>query len=183
MTDKEVRKLSRGELLEMLLGLSEEKEKLEQQLAAANEKLADRRICLNEAGSIAEAALSLNGIFSAAQNAADQYLESLRLLMEDQNSLRERIEGEAKVKCDQMLAEAHAEANRLCAEAETFSAKVKAEAEQKRAETEKHCAELLAEAEAKSEAYWQDVSTRLEHFYQEHHGLRELLCRVPGEEA
>lgn len=172
MTDKELRKLGRGELLEMLLAQSKEKESLEQQLAEANEKLENRRIKLSEAGNIAEAALALNGVFCAAQAAADQYLETLRLNMEDQSSLRAQMEAETKKQCEQLLAEAHARADKICAEAEAFSAKRKAEAEQQ-----------CREAEAKAEAYWQDVSTRLEHFYQEHHGLRELLCRAPGEEA
>ncbi len=38
---------------------------------------ADRRIRLREAGSIAEAALKLNGVFEAAQEAANQYLENI----------------------------------------------------------------------------------------------------------
>ncbi len=37
----------------------------------------DRRIRLREAGSVAEAALRLNGVFEAAQKAADQYLENI----------------------------------------------------------------------------------------------------------
>ena len=43
-----------------------------------------RRIELEEAGSIAEASLRLNGVFEAAQKAADQYLENLRRLSEEQ---------------------------------------------------------------------------------------------------
>ena len=39
-----------------------------------------RRIELDEAGSIAEAALKLSGIFEAAQDAADRYMENIRLL-------------------------------------------------------------------------------------------------------
>lgn len=42
-----------------------------------------RRIELEEAGSIAEASLRLNGVFEAAQKAADQYLENLRRLCEE----------------------------------------------------------------------------------------------------
>lgn len=38
-----------------------------------------RRIELEEAGSIAEAALKLSGIFEAAQDAADRYLENIKL--------------------------------------------------------------------------------------------------------
>ena len=37
-------------------------------------------LLLSEAGSIAEAALRLNGVFEAAQAAADQYLDSVRAM-------------------------------------------------------------------------------------------------------
>lgn len=78
MTDKELRKLSRRDLLELLLAQSREQDALKQELAKAKEELAKRQICLEQAGSIAEAALRLNGVFEAAQAAADQYLESIR---------------------------------------------------------------------------------------------------------
>lgn len=83
MTDKELRKLSRSELLEMLLIQSREVERLKSELEIANQKLENRKIILSESGSIAEAALKLNQIFEAAQNAADQYLESIRSINED----------------------------------------------------------------------------------------------------
>lgn len=78
MTDKELRKLSRSELLEMLLIQSKEVERLKEELKEANRKLEDRKILLEESGSIAEAALKLNDIFKVAQRAADQYLESVK---------------------------------------------------------------------------------------------------------
>ena len=78
MTDKELRKLSRRDLLELLLAQSREQDALKQELAKAREELAKRQICLEQAGSIAEAALRLNGVFEAAQAAAQQYLENIR---------------------------------------------------------------------------------------------------------
>lgn len=42
-----------------------------------------REIELEEAGSIAEAALKLNGVFEMAQKAADQYLYNIRLRREN----------------------------------------------------------------------------------------------------
>lgn len=83
MTDKELRKLSRSELLEMLLIQSREVERLKNELEEANRKLEDRRIILKESGSIAEAALKLNDIFEVAQSAAEQYLESIKSLNKD----------------------------------------------------------------------------------------------------
>lgn len=78
MTDKELRRLSRGELLEMLLAQIEKNEQLEQRLKEAENALADRRIVIEQAGTLAEAALKLNGVFEAADRAARQYLENIR---------------------------------------------------------------------------------------------------------
>jgi hypothetical protein len=83
MTDKELRKLKRTELLEMLLDSRKENEELKRQLREANIKLNDRKIMLNQVGSIAEAALQLNDVFAAAQKAADQYLENVKQIAAD----------------------------------------------------------------------------------------------------
>lgn len=84
MTDKELKKLSRAELLELLLESNRENERLRKQLEKAKGLLANRAIEIENAGSIAEAALALNGVFEAAQKAADQYLENVRRLAEGQ---------------------------------------------------------------------------------------------------
>ena len=73
-----LKKLSRQDLLEMLIQEEKRIDQLEKELAEAREALKDRQIRIDTAGSIAEAALKLNGIFEAAQAAADQYLENIR---------------------------------------------------------------------------------------------------------
>ena len=80
MTDKELKRLSRAELLELLLEQVEENEKLRQKNSELEKQLEDRVIKISEAGSIAEAALTLNGVFEAAEAAAKQYLDSLKEL-------------------------------------------------------------------------------------------------------
>lgn len=77
MTAKELKKLKRSELLEMLLARTEEVERLRAELDEAQKKLDDRAIVLENSGSIAEAALKLNGVFEAAEKAAKQYLENI----------------------------------------------------------------------------------------------------------
>jgi chromosome segregation ATPase len=125
MTDKELHRLRRQDLLQLLLAQGREAEKLKQRLEETSQQLAEseatverlkrrldekdkqinklkgrldrkdsqirdlrdvlerrrnaRQIELSEAGSIAEAALRLNGIFEVAQKAADQYLYNLQL--------------------------------------------------------------------------------------------------------
>ena len=78
MTDQELRRLSRAELLDIIDTLLQQKEQAEQQLAQAQAQLKDKQLRIANAGSIAEAALALNGVFDAAQAAADQYLQGVR---------------------------------------------------------------------------------------------------------
>jgi transcriptional regulator with PAS, ATPase and Fis domain len=97
MTDKELKKLSRAELLELLLIQTKENEKLRERLKKREEKLNERRIKIEQAGSLAEAVLAVNKVMEAAQEAANQYLENIAAL-----------EAETKEKCEKLLAEAAA---------------------------------------------------------------------------
>lgn len=83
MTDAELKKLKRHELLQMLLEQSKTVEALKAELEEKNKLLEERSIKLAESGSIAEAALKLNDIFEAAQAAADQYLYNIKLAAEN----------------------------------------------------------------------------------------------------
>ena len=115
MTDKELHKLNRHELLEIMVAQSEELARLgaelkETQIAleqlqggydhlkrrldmkderiaglqkTLEEERTTRRIELEEAGSIAEAALRLNGVFEAAQKAADQYIYNIQQMQQE----------------------------------------------------------------------------------------------------
>lgn len=78
MTDKQLKRLSRRELLEMLIIQTRKVESLEAQLAEANQKLQDKLLVIQQSGSLAEAVMRLNGVFEAAENAAQQYLENIR---------------------------------------------------------------------------------------------------------
>ena len=78
MTDKELRKLRRVDLLEILVSLSEENEQLRKENEELREAISRKEICIEQSGSIAEASLKLSGVFEAAQRAADLYLENIR---------------------------------------------------------------------------------------------------------
>lgn len=99
MTDKELKKLSRAELLELLLFQTRETERLRAQLKAAEEALADRRLRMDRAGDLAKAVLDINGVMEAAQAAANQYLENMAAM-----------ERETKERCAQMLRDAERQA-------------------------------------------------------------------------
>ena len=78
MTEKELLKLKKSELLEIMLAQSKEIDSLREQLADVKAKLADREIAISESGSIAEASLKISKIFEEAQKAADQYVENIK---------------------------------------------------------------------------------------------------------
>ena len=82
----------------MLLDLTKENELLRERNDALEEQLQDRTLTISEAGSLAEAALQLNGVFRAAQDACDQYTYNMQLRCQ-------RMEDETKAKCMQMLSE------------------------------------------------------------------------------
>ncbi len=102
MTDRELRRLSRADLLDMMIALSKENEQLRIELVETQQRLADRIVSLEKAGSIAEAALQLNGVFEAAQNACEQYIENMRVRSERCT----QMEIETREKCARMLEEA-----------------------------------------------------------------------------
>ena len=106
MTDRELRRLSRSDLLELLLAQRKENEQLRCMLDQAEARLADRTIKINNAGSIAEASLQLNGIFTAAQDSCQSYIDNIKLLNERQTTICQQMEDETRERCDRMVAEA-----------------------------------------------------------------------------
>ena len=78
MTDNELKRLSRTELLELLISATKENEGLKSQIEELNKQLDEKMISISNAGSIAEASLQLNNVFEAAEAAAQQYLDNVR---------------------------------------------------------------------------------------------------------
>ena len=128
MTDRELRKLSRTDLLEMLVDLSEELNRVKQQLEEAEEKLNKRQIAIDNAGSIAEASLQLNGVFEAAEAAGEQYLENIRNLSDRQEEICRRIEWECREKARRRLEEVERKCMQMEADTIECCAKMQARA-------------------------------------------------------
>ncbi len=105
--NKEYRRLSRKELLELLIEESEKSEELERQLQVACDELASKDLKIQESGSIAEAALALNGVFEAAQAACAQYIENIK----KQSAVQDRINAEREAKSREQAERIVREAN------------------------------------------------------------------------
>ena len=120
MTDKELKRLSRGELLEMLIAQASENEKLKQELEDAQAALQDRSIAIDNAGSIAEASLQLSGVFEAAQNAAEQYLANIQRMNDQQDLIAQKLQGDARKKASAIVADADEYSRKIHEEADAY---------------------------------------------------------------
>ena len=112
MTENDVKRLNRSELLQLLIEQTKRNEDLEAELAKANKQLDDRAIMVNEAGSIAEASLKLNDVFGSAQAAAEQYLENIRLLYSRQEEICTKRDEESRQRAAQIINDAEETAAR-----------------------------------------------------------------------
>ena len=135
----------------------EETAHLREELERAKKSLEKREIALNEAGSIAVAALQINGVFEAAQAASQQYIENIRSLSDRQAAICAQRDMENRVEVERKLKEAEEK----CAAMEYAS--------------KRKCEAMEQEAKQKSEAYWTEVSRRLQSFYENHRELKRLL--------
>lgn len=78
MDKKSLKRIKRKELLEIMLEQAKRIKELEDKLALTTKELENKKITINESGSIAEASLKLNNIFTDAQSAIDQYLDNVK---------------------------------------------------------------------------------------------------------
>jgi len=106
LTEKELKKLNRYQLLEMLIIQTERADKLQTALEEAEQRLNAQEINIPTLGSIAEASLHLKGVFDAAQKAADMYINEAK-------KRAEAIEEEAHRKGAAILVQALEEARRI----------------------------------------------------------------------
>ena len=104
MTDKEFKRLSRAQLIEIIYQLQLENEKINAQKQELESALEDRRIRLSNAGNIADAALEINNCFRSAQDAAEQYLNEIKAIREEAEVQRQNILAQAQAEAEAIIA-------------------------------------------------------------------------------
>lgn len=107
MLHKELKKLSRRELVDIIYQMKKNEQQMQEEIAVLQDALQDKRIRISEAGSIAEAATSITNVFTSAQKAADLYLQEIAYMKE-----------ETKRECEKMIAEAQQTAAKIYADLE-----------------------------------------------------------------
>ena len=143
MNPKELRKLKRIQLLEMLIQKSREAEQLRGELTDARRQLD----ALADAGALADAANRLSA------------------MMEGGNLPRNASPAQ----------ETHPEAVEILARA-------KAEAAALLEKTRAECDEMVEKARQESRSWWEQTSRKLDAFYKERPGLREMLAERYGKQ-
>ena len=178
MTQQEMKRLGRVELLEIIVmqsdeleAVKKEREALSEENAALKERLNKRELSMHSAGNLAEASLAVTNIFEEAEKAASIYKENVERMSRERGdalpteavySLPEFLKPiqtdeveAAKREAERIVEEAKAKARTLLLESERYSRKKRQEAD----------------------AYRAEMSEKLEAFYTAHEGLKELLER------
>lgn len=173
MTDKELQKLKRSELLEILLEQSREAGDLRERISALYEenasmqaKLEDRRIKIEKAGTLAEASLLINGVLESAQSAAQQYLDNLQELYDREEVNCEKKEAETEAYVSKLMEDT----KRQCEELEKTTADkcasmtfiMQERCDAMKEETEQLCAKMEEDIRRKCEELERETKLRCE---------------------
>ena len=151
MTEVELKKLNRAELLAMLVSMSKHTDALEKELAEAKKALESRRIEISEAGTLAEAAIKINKVLEAADEAGKQYLENLQRL---HGGDTEGFEKSVLEKCQAMEEETKAKCRAMEEEAIAKYAEIEATVKER-------CQNMIEDAKKESQKYWEELNKKI----------------------
>ena len=99
MIGKELKKLSRRELVDIIYQMKKNEQQMQEEIASLRSQLQEKRIRISVAGSIAEAAVDITRILATAQTTADLYLQEIacRKAEAEQECAQKMAETEKKV--------------------------------------------------------------------------------------
>lgn len=106
MTDKEFKRLSRSQLIDIIYQLQLKQNKLTADNEKLSKALADKRLRVSKAGNIAEAALEIHNVMQVAQDAATHYLEEIRIMRNETEEKCRRLLEKAQKDADDIIAQA-----------------------------------------------------------------------------
>ena len=118
MTNKEFKRLSRPQLIDIIYQLQVKQDELTAENERLKEALADKRLRVRNAGNLAEAALEIHHVMQSAQDAAAHYLEEIQVMHR-----------EAEEECRRLLEKTQKDAENIIALAREGKASYNAELE------------------------------------------------------
>lgn len=159
MTEQEMKRLSRAELLEVILLQIRDNEQLKEENEKLQQQVDERILAIDQSGDLAEACLRLNHIFQDAENAVAQYKENIIYraqglgVADVAHGAADSGTEQARLQAEQILADARQRAQRIIQDAEAHKARAQQEAD----------------------AYWAQISQKLEAFLNAYPALRAGL--------
>lgn len=105
MIHKELKHLSRRELVDIIYQLKKNEQQLQEEVQSLKDQLQDKRIRISMAGSVADAAVSITNVFATAQMTADLYLQEIACMKEEtERECAQKIEA-AETRVKEVLAD------------------------------------------------------------------------------
>lgn len=166
MKKTELQKMNRLELIEIIYALQQEEKILEEEKKKLEDTIANWTVQTEEAGSIAEAAIKISGVFEAAQTAANQYLKHFR---------KENAQAETQI--SNLVESTKREQAQLLTQAREQADSIVQEANQYRSSVQKECKELIAQTEATIKEKWATFDRRVQSLLESHNELSVFLER------
>ena len=128
MTDQEFKRLNRSELIEIIYQFQVKVDELTQENKTLHTALEDKRLHIEQAGNIAEAALELNHVLQSAQDAAEQYLSEIRARHAEAETACQILRSNAAIDAETITVKGRAEAAAVVAQAQAEAASIIAQA-------------------------------------------------------
>lgn len=153
MMEIDFKGLSKANLVECIIKLSEENGVLKKEKKELEETLKKVKIESEEMGSVAEVAASINRLMESADRTAEQYVENARMIEEEAKQNADRLLDETRVKCSNMVEEA----------------------EKKVSDARVQCAAMVAAAKKSADDQWTELKNKLDRYCEAHDILREQL--------
>ena len=113
MINKELKHLSRHELVDIIYQLKKNEQEMQEQITLLKNELEDKQIRISNAGSIADAAVSITNVFSTAQTTADIYLQEIVSMKEKTEKECEKKIKDTQEKVKKIIADGERQFNNL----------------------------------------------------------------------
>ena len=124
MDNRELKKIGKKELLEILLSQAKRIEELENELNRTKKKLESKKILIDECGNIADATTKLSKIFETAQETAELYLFNVK---EKCKKIENDMKKECMVMGEKMITDTEISCKKRENEADEYLKKIKLE--------------------------------------------------------
>ena len=114
MTDKEFKHLKRNDLIYIIYEYQKKQEELIKEIEELRRKLSEKELKISNAGSLAEVAAKLSGLFEAAQKTADDYMSQIEFA----------ASAGAEKKAAEIIKKAEEQANEIISEAKKKASEI-----------------------------------------------------------